>query len=190
MNGINLKQNGRSFNLSKIADDLAIPGSSIAVIYISGDYINEGAIGTMSYFGNGNIFAFGHDFDPFLAAPTYLASTSSFIKSSIESFKMSMPSTQLIGSFVKDDYNGMLIKQNVVPLVANLRTNCSINGQSVFSYNHQISNTPNFENDKELAMNLSSYLIYVELYYLDKEEDSTVATCSAQIVTDQSPINS
>ncbi|MGA7161106.1 MAG: hypothetical protein WBZ48_08885 [Bacteroidota bacterium] len=176
-------------NLSKIANNLAIPGSSIAVMYISGDNVNEMAIGTMSYIGNGNIFAFGHSFESFLAAPTYLASTGSFINSYTESFKMSEPSTQLVGSFVINDYNGVLIKQNVQPLVAQLSTSCSINGQTVFSYHHQISNTPSFVDDKDFAANLSCYLVYENLVSLNKEADSTVATCTAQIMSDQESKN-
>ncbi len=176
-------------NISKITDNIAIPGSSIAVMYISGDYYYEYAVGTMSYIGTDGIFAFGHSFDSFLAAPTYLASTGSFINSSIESQKMSEPSSQLIGSFVINNYDGILIKPNVAPLVANLNTSCSINGSSIFSYNHQISNTPSFSNDMVLAAELSCDLVYENLVSLNKEEDSTVATCSAKIVTDQDTTN-
>ena len=139
----------------------------------------------MSYIGIDGIFAFGHSFDSFLAAPTYLATTDSFINSTIESQKMSEPSSQLIGSFVKNTYDGILIKSNVVPLVAKLNTNCSINGSSIFYYNHQISNTPSFSYDMYLAAELSCDLVYEKLVSLNKEEDTTVATCSATIVTDQ-----
>jgi hypothetical protein len=176
-------------NLSKIVDTLAIPGSSIAVMYISGDYYYEYAVGTMSYIGTDGIFAFGHSYDLFLAAPTYLATTGSFINSSIESQKMSEPSSQLIGSFVKNNYDGILIKPNVVPLVANLNTSCSIKGSSIFSYNHQISNTPSFSDDMALATELSCDLVYENLVSLNKEEDSIIATCSATIVTDQGTTN-
>jgi hypothetical protein len=176
-------------NLSKIADNHVIPGSSIAVMYISGDYYYEYAVGTMSYISADGVFAFGHSFDSFLAAPTYLASTSSFINSSIESQKMSEPSSQLIGSFVKNNFDGILIKPNVVPLVAKLNTSCSINGSSIFSYNHQISNTLSFSDDMYLATELTCDLVYKKLVSLNKEEDSTVATCSAKIVTDQDTTN-
>ena len=186
-------QTGKPFTaatkLSKTVDNIAIPGSSIAVMYISGDYVSEVAVGTMSYSANGTAYAFGHSYQPFLAAPTYLASTGSFISSTIESFKMSAPSSQLVGSFVKDNYDGVLIKQSVQPLVAQVNTTCSINGKNIFSYHHQISNTPDFAGDKDLAADLSSYLIYEHLVELGKEEDSTTATCNAQIVTDRDSVN-
>jgi hypothetical protein len=175
--------------LSQCTNNPVIPGSSIAVTYISGDYINEIAIGTMSYIGTGSMFAFGHSFQSFLAAPTYLASTASFIKSTGTSFKMSQPTTQFIGSFVKDDYNGILIKPNVNPSIASINTSCSINGTNVFSYNHQISNTQGFYNDFELAADLSCYLLYVRLSSMSKEGDSTKATCTLQLVTDQGTQN-
>ncbi len=176
-------------DLSKVVVNPVLPGSSIAVMVITGDYFYEYAVGTMSYIGTDGIFAFGHSFDSFLAAPTYLATTGSFISSAFESQKMSEPSSQLIGSFVKNEYDGVLIKPNVVPLVAKLKTSCSINGSTIFAYNHQTSNTPSFRSDMELATELSCDLVYEKLVALNKEEDSTVATCGATIVTDQGTTN-
>jgi hypothetical protein len=171
--------------LSKIAGNLTIPGSSIAVMYISGDYLNVIAVGTMSYLSNENVFAFGHSYQAFLAAPTYLASTKSFIKTDEESFKMSESTNELIGSFVKNDFNGILIRKNVAPLIAEVNTNCSDGGKNIFSYHHQISNTPSFTYDKSLAADLSCYLLYREIANRNKTADSVVATCNLQIATDQ-----
>jgi hypothetical protein len=175
----------KGMKISKSAGNLAIPGSSIAVMFITGDYVNEIAIGTMSYLSNENVFAFGHNYQSFLAAPTYLASTKSFITSIEQSFKMSEPSNELIGSFVKDDFNGIVIKKNVVPLIADVNTDCSIEGKSTFSYHHKISNTPSFNYDKSLATNLSCYLLYQEITSQNKSADSVFATCNLQIATDQ-----
>jgi hypothetical protein len=175
--------------MSKIAGNLAIPGSSIAVMFISGDYVNEIAIGTMSYLSNENVFAFGHSYEAFLAAPTYLASTKSFITTGQESFKMSEPSNELIGSFVKNDFNGILIKKNVVPLTAEVNTSCTIDGKSFFSHHHQISNTISFAYDRSLAANLSCYLLYQEVSGQKDIIDSVVATCTLHAATDQETID-
>jgi hypothetical protein len=175
----------KKFSLLKTNENLAVPGSSISVMYISGDYVYASAIGTMSFRENGNIFAFGHSYDSFSAAPTFLACTKSFIQSNYRSFKMSEPTNQFIGSFVKNNYNGILIKENVQPLVANLTTSCAIDNQNAFLLHHQISNTTNFRYDRNLAADLSCYLIYQELIAQYKVQDTAIANCSLQIVSEQ-----
>jgi hypothetical protein len=180
-------QKGSAF--SKVAGNLAIPGSSIAVMFISGDYVNEIAIGTMSYINNENVFAFGHSYETFLAAPAYLASTKSFITTDQESFKMSEPSNELVGSFVKNDFNGILIKKNIAPLIADVHTDCSIEGKNFFSYHHQISNTISFAYDRSLAANLSCYILYQEVSGQKDIADSVVATCTLHATTDQETID-
>ncbi len=175
--------------LMKSAGTASIPGSSIAVMIISGDYYTQFAVGTMSYMNNGTDLAFGHSYRTLLAAPTYLASNKTFITTVEGSFKMAEPTQQLIGSFVKDDFNGVMIKENVAPLVANVTTSCSVNGQGAFLYHHQISNTPSFAYDRSLAANLCCYLLYVKMLTAKTSLDTLTAYCEVSIVTDRETRN-
>jgi len=132
------------------------------------------------------LFAFGHDFHPFTAAPTFLASTKSFIKSSNISFKMSEPTTQFIGSFVKNDFNGILINKFTTPQVADIQTNCSYKGKSVFSYNHKLSISPDIDFDKTLATDLSCYLIYLNALIPNNIQNKQLsANCNLEIITEK-----
>jgi len=175
-----------SKQLYKTSNEITIPGSSISVSYITGDYITASAIGTLSFIKEELLFAFGHDFHPFTAAPTFLASTKSFIKSSNISFKMSEPTTQFIGSFVKNDFNGILINKFTTPQVADIQTNCSYKGKSVFSYNHKLSISPDIDFDKTLATDLSCYLIYLNALIPNNIQNKQLsANCNLEIITEK-----
>lgn len=170
--------------LQKVEDAAVIPGSSIAIVDLSGDYFDWIAVGTVSYVGENKYYAFGHPFYPYLAAPTYLATTGSFIVSNDVSFKMSQPTEQLVGAFTKDDYRGILIEKDVPPLVANLTTTCSANGQELFSYDHRMSNTLSFSSDRWWAMYISSYFVYRAELEIGKQDDSLRAVCTATVASE------
>lgn len=174
----------RESELRKSGDLTVIPGSSIAVVDMSGDYFNWIAIGTMSYEDDNAYYGFGHSFYPYLAAPTYLASTGSFIVSYSVSFKMSQPTSELIGAFTKNDYRGILIQKNVSPRVANLKTTCSANGQALFSYNHQMSNTLNFSSDQNWAAYLTAYFVYLATSSMGSQSDTLHAYCTAVVASE------
>ncbi|MGE5806199.1 MAG: hypothetical protein ACM34M_10435 [Ignavibacteria bacterium] len=170
----------------KTSQNLTIQGSSIAIIYVSGDFVLAGAVGTISYFLNEKIYAFGHEYLTFAAAPAYLASAKSFISSYDRSIKMAEPSNELVGSFVKNHYNGILIDRNAVPQVVKLNTICSIKGENIFSYNHQLSNSLNFDSDVITSSDLSCYLIYLRA--LESNNLSNInmkANCNLEIITDK-----
>lgn len=170
--------------LQKSGDYPVVPGTSIAVVDMSGDYFDWVAVGTMSYVRDDMYYAFGRSFYPYLAAPTYVATTGSFIVSHGVSFKMSQPTEQLVGAFTKNDYRGILIQKDVPPLVANLTTTCSANGQVVFSYHHLMSNTQSFSSDRSWAAYLSGYFIYLGERALGKQDDSLHAACTATVVSE------
>jgi hypothetical protein len=170
--------------LRKSGDQSVIPGSSIAVVDMSGDYFNWIAIGTVSYIDGDTYYGFGHSFYPFLAAPTYLATTGSFIVSNSVSFKMSQPTSERIGAFTKNDYRGILIQKNVSPRVANLKTTCSSNGRVLFSYNHQMSNTLNFSSDQSWAAYLTAYFVYLATSSMGSQSDTLHAFCTAVVASE------
>ena len=162
-------------------------GSTITIFEIYGDLLLYGATGTASYVTPDSIFAFGHSYGDRstpVAAPVFLSEMLSFINSGSSSFKNSVPTQQLIGSFVKQDDFGIFIdgKKPVqtFPLLVTLKMP---NGDSLF-YLHTIANSQSPSLERYLTGmaigSLAFNKIKTDLYY-----EAVVANLTMNITTNQ-----
>jgi len=138
-----------------------IAGMSIAINIISGDIVNVGAVGTISYMNGDKIFAFGH---PFMGQetegiPAYHASMITLIESNLQpAFKLTDNTTHYIGTMIKDKNEGIMIDKNQTANFINSTTEISLNnGEKAEKYIHNIAKLENLY-DQNYYICLSSAL--------------------------------
>ena len=112
-----------------------IPGNSIAVMFVTGDVVQMGAIGTASFIKDNKIWAFGHPLNDEKPAriPVYSVDMTTLMvthyadaQSTSNPYKIGVPTNNLIGTLTGDQEKGILIDKNVTPVTFTSRTNVSV----------------------------------------------------------------
>jgi hypothetical protein len=112
-----------------------IPGNSIAVMFVTGDVVQMGAIGTASYIQDNKIWAFGHPMDNVKPSkiPVYTVDMTTLMVTHYSGsdgvdnpHKIGVPTNNLIGTLTGDQDKGILIDKNVVPVTFSSRTSVSV----------------------------------------------------------------
>jgi hypothetical protein len=140
--------------LAPYTDQTLLPGSSVSVQLVRGDY-SIAASGTVTLRNGTSVYAFGH---PFLSLgladmPMSEASVVSVIPNQLTSFKLSVPG-QMVGAISQDRSTGIFgtlgHAPRMIPVRIRLRT--SRGQERVFNYE-----VANDENLTPLLMNLTVY---------------------------------
>jgi hypothetical protein len=150
-----------------------IPGVSIAVLEMSGDLVDMGAIGTLGIIESDRMYAFGHSYslypDP-LAAPALLAKTATFIESGLNGFKYAVPTQDTIGAFTSQSGYGILIREGMRPRTFPAVVSVQFNDSLPAVYSHRIANAQSVGYEKFLGSFAAGYAVYVHLpSFLDSD---------------------
>ncbi len=160
-----------------------IPGVSIAVLEMSGDLVDMGAIGTLGTIDGDKMYAFGHSYSPYptpLAAPALLAATATFIESGFTGFKYAAPTRDTIGAFTAQSGYGIMIREGRRPETFPAAVSVLYNDTLPTVYSHRIVNTRSVAYEKFLGAFAASYAVYAHLpSFLDS--DSLFARCNIRI---------
>jgi len=161
-----------------------IPGVSIAVLEMSGDLVDMGAIGTLGIIDSDKLYAFGHAYSPYptpLAAPALLVNTATFIESGVTGFKYAAPTQDTIGAFTGQSGYGILIREGMRPRTFPAAVSVLYADSLPTVYSHRIVNTQSVAYEKFLAAFAAGYSVYAHLpSFLDT--DSLFARCNVRIV--------
>jgi hypothetical protein len=181
------KSIGKASRLAKRSSAQAvsiIPGMPIAVLEMSGDLVDMGAIGALGIIDSDKMYAFGHSYSPYptpLAAPALLANTATFIESGFTGFKYAAPTQDTIGAFTGQSGYGILIREGMRPETFPAAVSVQFNDTLPTVYSHRIVNTQSVAYEKFLGAFAASYAVYAHLpSFLDS--DSLFAQCNVHIV--------
>jgi hypothetical protein len=163
-----------------------IPGVSIAVLEISGDLVDMGAIGTLGIIESDRMYAFGHSYSQYpdpLAAPALLAKTATFIESDLNGFKYAVPTQDTIGAFTSQSGYGILIREGMRPRTFPADVSVQFNDSLPAVYSHRIANAQSVGYEKFLGSFVAGYAVYVHLpSFVDS--DSLFARGRVRIVSE------
>jgi hypothetical protein len=181
------KSIGKASRLAKRSSAQAvsiIPGMPVAVLEMSGDLVDMGAIGALGIFDSDKMYAFGHSYSPYptpLAAPALLANTATFIESGFTGFKYAVPTRDTIGAFTAQGGYGILIREGMRSETFPSAVSVQFNDTLPTVYSHRIVNTQSVAYEKFLGAFAASYAVYAHLpSFLDS--DSLFAQCNVRIV--------
>lgn len=119
-----------------------LPGSTIAVNVVTGDYVNIYATGTLSYTKDGKRWlAFGHPLDQ--TGRRNLPVSEVFTSSTIDAgawgtFKDSYPVGPTIGALVYDSYKGVVIDTDKTPETTPVTAKVTMDGRSM-TWSHNVA---------------------------------------------------
>ena len=154
----------------------AIPGNSIAINLVTGDFLRFGSIGTLTYDDGETMYAFAHGYSNYSpkATPVYLANMITLVERPAQmSFKRAYPTQTQIGTFVKNGSDGIVLSKDLSYQTITNTTNITYN-DNISTYTHEIAqdNQPY----KEMYLNklvsalsvrksLSHYVNYYDSYF-------------------------
>lgn len=144
------------------ADVIPIPGHSICVMEVTGDFLSMTATGTASYISGNSIFGFGHEYirsEP-VAVPAFMASMVTMIESDWEAYKVAIPTEQSIGAMTKDDFEGILIRTDIEPSQYDYFSKITLRDGSVRINNHKVARFNVIDRETYHAVSIGPYLLY------------------------------
>ncbi|MGB8508588.1 MAG: hypothetical protein WCD76_09295 [Pyrinomonadaceae bacterium] len=125
--------------LGKVTDQTLLPGSSISVQLIRGDF-GVAASGTVTFRDGDRIYAFGH---PFLSLgtsdmPMSESSVVTVIPNTMNSFKLTVPG-EMVGSISQDRATGIYGQLGHAPKMIPVKINLHTSREHVETYNYEVA---------------------------------------------------
>ncbi|HEU4593723.1 MAG TPA: SpoIVB peptidase S55 domain-containing protein [Pyrinomonadaceae bacterium] len=125
--------------MGKVTDKTLLPGSSISVQLVRGDF-SVAASGTVTYRDGDRVYAFGH---PFLNLgssdmPMSEASVVTVIPNTLNSFKLTVPG-QMVGAVSQDRAPGVYGQLGRAPKMIPVRVNLHTSRERVETYNYEVA---------------------------------------------------
>ena len=169
--------------MGKVTDQTLLPGSSVSVQLIRGDY-SIAASGTVTLREGGRVYAFGH---PFLSLgssdmPMAESSVVTVIPNTLNSFKLARPG-QMVGSISQDRSTGIYGELGRAPKMIPVEIKLHTSREQVETYRYEVAN------DEFLTPLLLNMTIYSTLTSSERSlGDSTVSIRGKIELKGQQPI--
>ncbi|HEV2862910.1 MAG TPA: hypothetical protein VGX48_17975 [Pyrinomonadaceae bacterium] len=169
--------------MGKVTDQTLLPGSSVSVQLIRGDY-SIAASGTVTLREGGRVYAFGH---PFLSLgssdmPMAESSVVTVIPNTLNSFKLASPG-QMVGSVSQDRSTGIYGELGRAPKMIPVEIKLHTSREQVETYRYEVAN------DEFLTPLLLNMTIYSTLTSSERSlGDSTVSVRGRIELKGQEPI--
>ncbi|HYE13716.1 MAG TPA: hypothetical protein VD968_04660 [Pyrinomonadaceae bacterium] len=169
--------------LGKVTDETLLPGSSVSVQLVRGDY-SVAASGTVTHRDGERIYAFGH---PFLSLgssdmPMSESSVVTVIPNTLNSFKLTVPG-QMVGAVSQDRATGIYGQLGRAPKMIPVQINLHTNREQVETFRYEVAN------DEFLTPLLLNMTIYSTITSSERSlGDSTVSVRGKIEVKGQEPV--
>ncbi len=170
--------------LAKATEHTLLPGTSVSVQLVRGDY-SVAAAGTVTFRDNDRIYAFGHPFLSLGASdmPMTEASVVTVIPNTNNSFKLAVPG-EMVGSISQDRATGIYGQLGHTPKMIPVHINMRTSRDKTETYNYEVAN------DAFLTPLLLNLTIFNTINATERSlGDSTISIQGQVNVAGQQPIN-
>ncbi|MEJ7617442.1 MAG: hypothetical protein WKF30_10895 [Pyrinomonadaceae bacterium] len=167
--------------LSKSDEKTLLPGTSISVQLIRGDY-SVAASGTVTYRDDQRIYAFGHPFLSLGASdmPMTEASVVSVIPNTANSFKLAVPG-RLVGAISQDRSTGIYGELGQTPTMIPVRINMRTSRDQTETYTYEVAN------DKFLTPLLLNMTLFSTITSTERGLGESTVTLNGRVSLDGQP---